>query len=449
MELYNIQLEESVLGMLMNESTAFLDISFIINVNCFYDDHHKDIYLAIEKLSKENRTIDVISIFEILKKRNAGITAYQLSKLSNQVSGSNNFLISHCQQLYELYYKRELERLSHKIINSINNNDDIDDTTMLISKTIDNLDVKVNGQNDIENLAQNHVKIIEKRIENHYSNKDNFIKTGWKVIDNHLYFCPGDLVIFGGRPGMGKTSFSLALIKNVAFKYHVCIFNLEMTKEALLDRLILSELPEDFNHIDYKNGKLINSEYLQIEKAIEKIKKLKLYIYDIKDNIRTPLTQKRILYKLKKENKLDFVICDYLGLMDHNTDNANKELGRISMELKTIAMMLSIPCFLLHQLNRAVEMRKEKRPQLADLRDSGELEQNADIVLFILRPEYYMEPGTVLVDSEGNSLVGITEIIIAKNRDAGIPNCKILLKHSKNIKNYYCLDENNEDELPF
>lgn len=423
-----IPLEQAVLGAVMLDKDALAIVLDILSPDSFYTDAHQKLYKAMLRLFERSQPIDILTATEELRKMGeleaVGGPVY-LVELTNRVASAAN-IEYHARIISQKHIQRELIRVSTKIIN-----DAFEDTTDVFNL----LDEAEKGLFDItqQNMSRGYESMGSlaskalKQIED-LSKKEaglTGVPTGFTDLDRLTSgWQPSDLVILAARPGMGKTSFVLSLAKNAAMDFGkpVAIFSLEMSSVQLVQRLISmqAEIP---GH-KMRNGQLEDYEWQQLQTAIERMSDVPIYIDDTPGINIFELRAK--CRRLKMQHDIQMVVIDYLQLMSGGTDssrgNREQEISAISRALKGLAKELSVPVIALSQLSRAVETRGgTKRPQLSDLRESGAIEQDADIVSFIYRPEYYQ----ILEDEEGQSLKGIAEVIVAKHRHGALKTVKM------------------------
>ncbi len=423
-----IELEEAVLGALMLEQNALTTVIDILKPDTFYKEAHKTIFNAIRFLFAKSDPIDILTVTNQLK--NEGQLElvggpYYIAQLTNRIASSAN-IEYHARILTQKYIQRELIRVSSEIIKD--SYDDSTDVFDLLDKAEQNLfEVSERnlrrGSEKINTLLKQAVQQIEEAgkkedglsgIGSGFTELDR-ITSGWQR---------SDLIILAARPGMGKTAFVLSMARNISidFKKTVAVFSLEMSSLQLVTRLISSEteLPAE----KLKKGKLERYEWEQLNSKISKLTDADLIIDDTPALTIFELRAK--CRRLKQDKKgVDLVVIDYLQLMagsGDNKGNREQEISTISRSLKALAKELDIPIICLSQLNRSVETRGgNKKPILSDLRESGAIEQDADMVLFIYRPEYYK----IDEDEEGNPTKGKAELIIAKHRNGALATVRL------------------------
>ncbi len=437
----NTDLEEVVLGALLLEKDAIVSVIDIISPESFYVDAHQKIFKAIIDLFTTDRPIDIMTVSEELKRQellDAVGGAYYIAQLTSRVASSAN-IEYHARIIQQKYIQRELIRISSEIQTkaydeSIDVNDLLDFSEAQLFEIVQgNIKKETLPLNLLLSEAIKQIEEAGKR-EDHLSG----IPSGYTKLDNMtLGWQNSDLIIVAARPSMGKTAFVLSMARNMSVEYNksVAIFSLEMSSMQLVNRLISIE--SEISSTKIRKGNLRIEEWRQLNNKIKALENAKIYIDDTPGISIFELRAK--CRRLKKKYNIDIVIIDYLQLMAGPSDvkgNREQEVSIISRSLKGLAKELNIPVIALSQLNRAVESRTgNKRPQLSDLRESGAIEQDADVVCFIHRPEKY----GMLVDDEGNSLVGIAEIIVAKHRNGAVGD--IRLRFRDEIARFVDLEE--------
>ena len=423
-----VDIEEAVLGAIMIDKDGLTTVMDILKPESFYLQAHQEIFRCMLKLFQDAKPIDLITVASEVRK--AGmldeIGGYvYLTNLTNRVASSANIEF-HGRIIAEKHIQRELIRVSTDIIR-----DAYDERTDVFNL----LDSAEKGLFDItqNNLNRNYESMdslaakLMKHLEQLREREDGLtgVPTGFTDLDRLTNgWQPSDLIILAARPGMGKTSLVLALARNAAMDFNkgVAIFSLEMSNLQLVQRLVSME--SEISGEKMRSGDLQEYEWQQMHTGIEKLSHAPIFIDDTPGINIFELRAK--CRRLKSQHDIQMVIIDYLQLMsgggDNQRGNREQEVSAISRALKGMAKELSVPVIALSQLSRAVETRGgTKRPQLSDLRESGSIEQDADMVGFIYRPEYY----DILEDEEGQSLKGIGEIIIAKNRHGSTESVKL------------------------
>ncbi len=421
-----VELEEAVLGALMLEKDALTNVIDILKPQSFYKDAHSRIFHAIEQLFTRSEPVDILTVTQELKKTGeldlvGG--AYYITQLTNRVASAANAEF-HARIVAQKFIQRELIRISTKTINDAY--EDGSDVFDLLDNAEKNLFSIVEG-----NIKKNYDKmstLIRKaidQIEITKNNKGNFsgVPSGLTALDRLTSgWQKSDLVIIAARPAMGKTALVLTMARNAAVDFNkpVAVFSLEMSSLQLVTRLIASE--SELSSEKLKKGNLEDYEFQQLNDKIRKLSEAPLFIDDTPGLSVFELRAKA--RRLKEQHKIELLVVDYLQLMTAGGEgkgNREQEIATISRSLKGLAKELEIPVIALSQLSRAVETRGgDKRPQLSDLRESGAIEQDADMVMFIHRPEYY----NITEDENGGSTLGVAELIIAKHRNGPVDSAK-------------------------
>ena len=443
-----VDIEEAVLGAVMLEKNAIYEVIEILKPECFYKETHAKIYQAILDLSVHEEPIDLLTVTQELRRKEileeVGGPFY-ITQLTTRVMSSVHAEY-HARIIYQKYIQRELIRVSSDIqerafdesvdvedllnsseqaifeISQGSQRKDIQPINILLKEAIENIQMASKREDSLSGIPSGYTKLDR-------------ITAGWQ---------PTDLVIIAARPSMGKTAFVLSMARNMAVDHGcgVALFSLEMSSQQLIKRMIVSETELESDKI--RTGRLEDYEWQQLDAKIAKLIEAPVFIDD------TPALSvfefRAKCRRLVQQDKIRIAIIDYLQLMTWTGDtkgNREQEVSNISRSLKAIAKELNIPVIALSQLNRGVESRtglQNKRPQLADLRESGAIEQDADIVAFIHRPEYY----GFTEDEQGNSLEGIAEIIIAKHRNGALDDIRLIFK-----KHYAKFVEPETLSLPF
>ena len=423
-----LDLEQAVLGAMMLEKNAVIDTIEILMVESFYDPKHQYIYGAIRELFGTSNPIDILTVVNLLKKKGelaaAGGAAY-VSSLTSKISSTAN-VEYHARIIAEKFIKRELIRMSSEVIK--NAYDDTNDVFQVLGDAEENLfKIAENNFGKAVDTMPNVVRMAIEEIENAAKESSGIsgIPTGLFELDKITSgWQRSDMIVIAARPAMGKTAFVLSMARNTAVDYGkgVAIFSLEMSSVQLVKRLIASESRLSAEKL--RKGDLAEHEFQQLHTRISKLAKAPLYIDDTPGISVFDLRAK--CRRLKRQYNIDMVIIDYLQLMTvggpKGSGNREQEISTISRSIKEIAKELNVPIIALSQLSRSVETRGgDKKPVLSDLRESGAIEQDADIVSFIYRPEYY----NIDFDEKGESNKGIGEIIIAKHRNGGLGTVRL------------------------
>jgi replicative DNA helicase len=421
------ELEEAVLGAMMLEQNALTNVIDILKPEVFYKDAHKKIFNAIHSLFKESQPVDILTVTQkLMSLGELEIVggAYYISQLTSRIASAANVEF-HARIVIQKFLMRELIRISDGIIReSYEDSSDVFDILDKAEKelfAISETNLRRN-YSDMHSLVKEAILQVEKarEQEGHISG----IPSGFSDIDRVTAgWQKSDLVILAARPGMGKTAFVLTMARNMAvqFKHPVALFSLEMAGVQLVMRLIASEseLPAE----KLKRGNLEQYEWEQLNAKLSNLTDAPLFIDDTPALSIFELRAK--CRRLKAQHDIRLVIIDYLQLMSGGNDksgNREQEISNISRSLKSLAKELNIPIIALSQLSRAVETRGgSKKPLLSDLRESGAIEQDADMVCFIYRPEYYK----IMEDEQNNSTEGMAEFIIAKHRNGALEDVKM------------------------
>ncbi len=421
--------EEAVIGAVLINPEAYYDVAQFLAADDFYIHRNKWVWETFVSLHDRNEAIDLVTVTEDLDQQghlaDIGGAAY-ITKLINNVPSSLH-AEAYGHRVEETAIRRRMLNAANKIAKLAYEENLSLDTVMDDSeKAVFNVSQRRTTQDlqPIRSVLSDYFDRMEE-----LSQRDEAlvgVPTGFIDIDRMLGgLQPSDLLIIAGRPGMGKTGFILSALKNAALthKKHVAIFSLEMSNEQLVQRLIAQETGIDSTRL--RSGKLSPDEWLLFTQAIEVLTDTHIFLDDTP--ALTPLQLRTKCRRLHLEYKLDLVVVDYLQLMagDIRNNNRVQEVSDISRNMKILARELNVPVLAAAQLSRAVEQRSDKRPVLSDLRESGSLEQDADIVMFIYRPEVYDE------DSQYKNLA---EIIIAKHRNG--PTGDVQLVFRKNLAKF-------------
>lgn len=424
-----VEVEEAVLGALMLERDAYVTVADIIDTSSFYKEEHQKIFEAIKYLSANEKPVDLLMVTQQLKDREqldeVGGPGY-ITQLTRRVASAAHIEF-HSRIIAQKYIQRELIRVSSEIQGkSYDDTIDVDDLIDFSESSL--------FQVAERNIKKETVPIkpvlneAVRQIEKARNQKDGLsgVPSGFTSVDRITSgWQRTDLVIIAARPSMGKTAYVLSMARNMAVEHNraTAIFSLEMSSVQLVNRLIAAET--ELGNDKLKTGRLENYEWEHLNRKISSLEKAPIFIDD------TPALSifefRAKCRRLKMQHDIQVVIVDYLQLMTAGTDgrgSREQEVSTISRSLKAIAKELDIPILALSQLNRSVESREGKRPQLSDLRESGAIEQDADIVMFIHRPEYF----GITEDESGNSLLGVAEIIIAKHRNGATADVHLAFK---------------------
>lgn len=409
---HNIDAEQSVLGAMILDREAIITASEIIRGDDFYKEAHKEVFDAIIDLYNRNEPVDMVTLSEELSQRQIldaiGGISY-LASLSSAVPTTTNVKY-YSKIVEEKAILRRLIKASSEILDKgYQAEDELNSILDLAEKNIFNIS-QSRSQEGFSPIKEILLESFNK-IEELYQSKGGItgITTGFSDIDRKTSGLQrSDLILVAARPSMGKTAFSLNLVQNAALKggAAVAVFSLEMSKEQLVQRMLSAESHIEIQKI--RNGTLSEDEWPRLAKAMGPLAQAKVFIDDTPGI--TVMEMKAKCRKLKMEHGLDMIMIDYLQLMsgDGKVESRQQEISAISRNLKGLAREMDCPVVALSQLSRAAELRADHRPILSDLRESGAIEQDADIVMFLYRDEYYHP------DSEKKN---IGEVIIAKQRN--------------------------------
>lgn len=419
----NVEAEQSVLGAMLIEREAISKVAEFLRQEDFYREAHRLIYNAMLQLFNKNDAVDLITITEFLRKEDkleaAGGIAY-ITSLANSLPTAANVLY-HARIVEEKALLRQLINVATEVAGmGYEANEEVATILDTAEKKILGVSNRKVGQ-DFAPIKNIIFEALDK-IEHLYESKGGItgLATGFKDLDNLTSgLQASDLILIAARPSMGKTAFVLNIAQHVAIreKQPVAFFSLEMSKEQLVQRMLCAEAPIDSQRV--RIGQLEDKDWPKLIKAADRLSSSPVYIDD------TPgisvLEMRAKARRLKIEHGLKLIIIDYLQLMQgggsgRGGENRQQEISEISRSLKSLARELNVPVIALSQLSRSVESRQVKKPMLSDLRESGSLEQDADIVAFLYREDYY-NPDT---DKKN-----ITEIIIAKHRNGPVDSVQL------------------------
>lgn len=447
------ELEKAVLAAMMIERDAFSQVSELLKPESFYEHRHQLIFSAITDLAMTQRPIDLLTVKDQLEKRGeldeVGGPFY-LTQLTSMVASAAH-VVYHARIIAQKALSRELITFSNNVLSkAFDETIDVDD---LMQETEGRL-FEISQQNVKKDYTQINPVIEEayKNIQAAAARPDGLsgLQSGFPELDKITAgWQKSDLIIIAARPAMGKTAFMLSMAKNMAVNLHipVAFFSLEMSNLQLVNRLIANtcEIPSD----KIRTGQLADYEWQQLDYKLRDLLDAPLYIDDTPSLSVFELRTKA--RRLRKEHGVEIIIIDYLQLMNASGMSfysRQEEVSVISRSLKGLAKELGIPIIALSQLNRNVESRTgdrntsgadSRRPQLSDLRESGAIEQDADMVCFIHRPEYYK----IYTDDQGNDLRGIAQIIIAKHRNGAIADVNLRF-----IGQYTRFQNLDDDQIP-
>lgn len=418
--------EQSLLGALMQEPEKLVEVKAAVDVEDFYDEKNKDIYNAILRLDEAEIIPDTTTIFEEINNSGAfksmDASLYIVELYDITPSTRNIMHYANLVKRYSIY--REIRSALLSSTEEMNQgNADIDLLTATLFDQVERAMERAKTS-QFKNMKDVTNEVFQEIVARMSGEGQNIaIPTGFSTLDQLVGLGKGDLIILAARPSMGKTAFALNIALNVAGKNHrdesekktVALFSLEMGADQLVSRMICSEGMLDSEKI--KKGTLDNDDMMKLETAVHFLNQKNIFIEDsafIKVN-----EVKAKCKLLKNEHGLDLVVIDYLQLLQGSkrTDNRQQEVSEISRSLKQMARELECPVIALSQLSRSVESRHDKRPMMSDLRESGSIEQDADIVSFLYRSDYYRSEDADENEVQEPSDVSTVEVIVAKNRN--------------------------------
>ena len=426
----NIEAEEAVLGAILVNPDVITKVVETLKPESFYKPAHKYVYEAMLQLFNSNERIDIVSVSDVLsymsRLETIGGRAF-INDLSYKTITTSN-IEYYARIVQEKAVKRSLINAGGEIVSFGYDMNPIDESLENAEKLIFDIASR-KATTDLSHIKDLVLNTYEK-IEYRYEHKDELLglRTDFYELDtitNGLQ--KSDLIILAARPSMGKTAFALNIAQNVAVKEQVpvAIFSLEMSKEQLVQRMLCSQAEVDTQRL--KTGNMQSKDWDKLASAMNDFANAPIYIDDTSGCTLTDIRAK--CRRLKMEQKdLGLVVIDYLQLMESSgREDRMQQISAISRGLKTLARELDIPVIALSQLSRAVESRTDKRPMLSDLRESGAIEQDADIVMFIYRDEYYKK-GDEDEEVVKAAAKGESEIIIAKHRNGPVGTVKLLFQ---------------------
>lgn len=418
---HNLEAERALLGSILIDSDALIQVADILCANDFYRSAHTDIYLAMLRLSERHMPADFVTLADELEKKHQlediGGVSYLLSLVNECLTSSHAEYYAHL-----IAKKAEARRLLHaaSVIAALAY-EEVDDAVQQAEQLV--FDVQKHGkQSGFQSLAQMAYPYMQElNLLHDHHQKVIGVPTGYHAIDDMLGgMQPTDLLILAGRPAMGKSAIALNIASNAASKHNkaVALFSLEMGGRQLFRRLMSMESGVDMQRL--RNGWVADGEWDAITLASGKLADLPIWINDTSGN---PIASMRSqLRRLIAEQDIDLVIVDYLQLIEMETgvsakryENRVQEINTISRQLKQLAKDFDVPVLALAQLSRAVESRGSKIPQLSDLKESGGIEENADVVMLIYRDDYY-----ALQEQRASNAPNMTDIIVAKHRNGPV-----------------------------
>lgn len=428
----NIEAEQAVLGAMLIDKEAIAKATEVLSADDFYREAHRVIFSAMLELYNKNEAVDMVTVTEILKRdnklENIGGIAY-ITSLANVVLTAANVKY-HAEIVAEKSVLRQLVRVSTEIAAmGYEANEDVG--TLLDTAESRILEIsnrkKKNDFTAINDILMDSVQSIESLLQN--KGGLTGLPAGFADLDKLTSgLHPSDFIILAARPSMGKTALALNIVQNVALRAHkviggeprsVAFFSLEMSKEQLVNRMLCAEAGIDSQRL--RVGEMHDEDWTHLWDACDTMSRAKIYIDDTAGI--TAMDMRSRARRLKAEHGLDLIVVDYLQLMQgsgkrNNSGDRQQEVSEISRSLKALARELDVPVLALSQLSRSVESRQVKRPMLSDLRESGSLEQDADIVAFLYREDYYNP------ETENKH----TELIIAKHRNGPVDTVNLFFQ---------------------
>ncbi|MBE7016051.1 MAG: replicative DNA helicase [Ruminococcaceae bacterium] len=408
---HSLEAEKAVIGCIMQDNKALAASAEIVKADDFYFDANREIYAISMELFNENTPVDVVTVSDRLTRYDkldaVGGVAY-LTSLMMSITTTEN-VVYYAKIIREKSVLRRLSKTA-TAINSIAVAQDTETETVLERATQMIIDVvSEQGKGEIVPVSDIIMEAYQEMVENSSNpNKLTGVPTGFDELNRRCGgFHGGEFILIAGRPGMGKSSFAVNIAEHVAISEGktVAVFNLEMPKEAVLKRILCSQAYIDSSKLI--TGKMEGEDWARLGKVLDKIASAPLYIDD--SSVVTVSEIRAKCQRLKQTRGLAMVVIDYLQLMQGSGRNESRqqEISDISRSLKIMAKELGVPVVALSQLSRASESRQDKRPMLSDIRESGAIEQDADMVIFLYRDEYYNK------ETEDK---GLAEVILAKHR---------------------------------
>lgn len=435
-----IELERAVLGALLLEAGQLADVAMILQPEDFYDPKNEIIYSALLSMADNHRKIDLLTVSQTPQIAGKKDFLPYLAGLT-QAIGSATHVIHHSRIIKQKSIARGLLSAGLEIISQANDETlDVADVLTNASTLVDKIaEMAIGGKGGrhIRQLAGEALKECEKRCTAYTNGQPTGVTTGLHDLDRLTGgWQSSQLIILAARPAMGKTALMLHLAKSAAIQgVPVCIYSLEMSDVSLANRLLLSECSIDVDN--FRSGRLTSTDWQELEKAASRLEKLPIYVDD-----KASVTMRYIKSHsaiMAKKGKCGLIMCDYLQLADMSTGERGRsreqEVTATSAKAKGIAKELNVPFVMLSQLNRGVEGRADKKPVLSDLRESGSIEQDADIVAFIYRPAYYGTQ-TIPTRTKGDiSSEGVGVLSIAKQRDGATGD--VVFRHNPSMTKIY------------
>ena len=407
---HSIEAEQSVLGAIISDPQVLSDVIELIKPEYFYNDQHKALYSIMLQMNSMSLPVDIVTVLNEAEKQhifeNPAEGRRYLAEIGNLLPSTAN-IESYCKIVADKYFLRSLSYVARTILEEVQSGEQ---NAQLLLDAAEQKIYDIRQGRDVRGLVPLSEAISEAydrlgKISGPDKEKYVGARTGFTLLDSITSgLNKSDLIIIAARPGMGKTSFAMNIATNVARRAEkeVVTFNLEMSKEQIATRILSTEALVESNTL--RNGRISGDDWVKLATSAGYLSTLPLYIDDT-----ASMTVQKMKAKLRRTKNLGLVIIDYLQLMESTSrsDNRVTVISEITRQLKVMAKELNVPVILLSQLSRAVESRTDKRPMLSDLRESGSIEQDADIVLFLYRDAYY---------NKESQRQNISECIVAKNR---------------------------------
>lgn len=407
---HSIEAEQSVLGAIISQPSVLSDVIELIKPEYFYNEQHKALYSIMLQMNSMSLPVDIVTVLNEAEKQHIFDSPAEgrryLAEIGNLLPSTSN-IQSYCKIVADKYFLRSLSYVARAILDDVQSGEQ--DAQLLLDAAEQKI-YDIRQGRDVKGLVPLSDAIAEAydrlgKISGPDKEKYVGARTGFTLLDSITSgLNKSDLIIIAARPGMGKTSFAMNIATNVARRSEkeVVTFNLEMSKEQLATRILSTEALVESNTL--RNGRITGEDWVKLATSAGYLSTIPLYIDDT-----ASMTVQQMKAKLRRTKNLGLVIIDYLQLMEStsHSDNRVTVISEITRQLKVMAKELNVPVILLSQLSRAVESRTDKRPMLSDLRESGSIEQDADIVLFLYREAYY---------NKESQRQNISECIVAKNR---------------------------------
>lgn len=436
---HSMEAEQSLLGGLMLDNTAWDRIADIVGADDFYRHEHRLIFRATATLINESRPADVVTVHETLQNNSeleaAGGFNYLVTLVQTTPSSAN--IHRYAEIVRERSVVRQLAEVGTEIARDAYNPQGksaeqlLDNAESKVFKIAENSTKTKQGFLEMPALLRDTVKRIDFLYQRSNPEEVTGVSTGFLDLDRMTSgLQAGDLIIVAGRPSMGKTAFAINIAENVAIHSHlpVAVFSMEMGGTQLVLRLLSSVARVDQNAL--KNGILDDKHWAKLNAAVHTLSDAPIFIDETPGLTALEIRARSRRLARRFDGQLGLIVIDYLQLMSGSgrSDNRAAELGEISRSLKTLAKELNVPIIALSQLSRGVEQRTDKRPMMSDLRESGAIEQDADLIMFMFRDEYYTK--------EASQYKNLAECIIGKHRNG--PTGRVFL----NFRGEYTRFEN-------